>query len=138
MRKKTMYGTVLFLALLIFMSTTASATDTRASSRFMDYSSKLRVESDGDLNIYFSVTASNIMDILGANKIAIQRYNGSRWVTESTLSSDDVPEMQTTNAIQHYAWIPYEPNYSNANYRAVVTFYAEDSSGSSTAQVITK
>ncbi|MDE7245306.1 MAG: hypothetical protein K2O18_15225 [Oscillospiraceae bacterium] len=124
--------------LSLILSGTAIAAESRASSRLSRYSAELFAGNDGNLYVLFSVIASNTMDVLGASNITIQRYNGSRWDTECTLTVKDTPEMQTSNAAQYSASIPYEPNYSNANYRAVVTFYAKDSSGSSTAQVITK
>lgn len=76
------------------------------------------------------------MDSIGANEIAIQRYSGSRWITETTLTSEDAPEMQTSNALRHSASIPYSPKYSGYAYRAVVTVYATASSGTSTTTAI--
>ncbi len=137
MRKKAICG-VLFALLLILASTTAFAADTRASSRIMSYSAELRVGSDKGLNIYFSVTASSTMDIIGASRIDIQRYNGSRWITECTLTVEDEPEMQTSDAVRHSAIITYAPSYSGSDYRAAVTVYAKDGFGFSTAQVTTK
>ena len=133
MRKRVICG-VLFALLLILAPTTAFAADAKASSRIMSYSAELRVGSDKELNIYFSVTTSSIMDIIGASQIDIQRYNGSRWVTECTLTVEDEPKMQTSDAVRHSAIIAYEPNYSSSNYRAIVTVYAKDSFGSSTAK----
>lgn len=137
MRKKTVCG-VLFALLLILASTTAFASDVRASSRIMSYSAELRVGNDKDLNIYFSVAASSTMDIIGASRIDIQRYNGSRWTTECTLTVEDETKMQTNDAVRHSAIITYAPSYPGSDYRAVVTVYAKDGFGSSTAQVTTK
>ncbi len=89
-------------------------------------------------SLNFSVTASSTMDILGASRIVVERDNGYRWVTECTLTANNIPAMQTSNATQYSASIPYEPIDPNAHYRAVVTFYAKDSSGSSTVQATTK
>lgn len=137
MRKRVTCG-VLFTLLLMLVSTTAFASDTRASSRIMSYSAELRTGSDGDLNIYFSITASSTMDVIGASQIDIQRYNGSRWVSECVLTVADKPEMQTSKAVRHSAIITYTPNYSDLDYHATVTVYAKDGSGSSTAQVTTR
>lgn len=137
MRKKVTCG-VLSALLLMLVSTTAFALDTRASSRIMSYSAESRVGSDGDLNIFFSITASSTMEIIGASRIDVQRYSGSRWVTECTITVEDEPEMQTSDAVRHSAIITYTPSYSESDYRAVVTVYAKDSSGFSTAQVTTK
>ena len=132
MRKRVCSG-ILFLLLMILMVTPVFAADMRASDKFANYNAKLYVESNGDFDIYFSVTASGTMDILGASKIVVERTNGYRWAAECTLTVQYAPEMQATNASRHSAWISYEPNDPNANYRAIVTLYAEDSTGSSTA-----
>lgn len=136
MYKKTVRGLSLFFAILMIMSTSAFALDMRASSRIDRYSARIMTDEDGNLWIYFSVNASSIMDDIGANKIAIQRNNGTRWVTENTITPADVPQMQTSDAIRHSATIPYTPEYSGYAYRAIVSVYAKDSSGSSTAQTI--
>ena len=136
MYKKTVRGMSLFFAILMIMSTSAFALDMRASSRIDRYSARIMTDEDGNLWIYFSVNASSIMEDIGANKIAIQRNNGTRWVTENTITPADVPQMQTSDAIRHSATIPYTPEYSGYAYRAIVSVYAKDSSGSSTAQTI--
>lgn len=122
----------MFLAVLIILSTPALAFETRASSRIDRCSARIKAGTDGNLWVYFSITAPYTMDDIGASKIAIQRYNGSRWVTESTLTPEDAPEMQTSDAIRHSASIPYKPEYSGYAYRAVVSVYATDSTGTST------
>ena len=138
MRKRVCRG-IFVLMMMILMTATAFAADTqRASDRFNSYTANLYVVSNGDLDINFSVTASSTMDILGAIRIFVERDNGYRWVTECTLTANNIPAMQTSNATQYSASIPYEPIDPNAHYRAVVTFYAKDSSGSSTVQATTK
>lgn len=124
--------------LSLVLSVTAFAADIRASSRFVRYSAELSAGNDGNIYVLFSVTASNTMDVIGASSIAIQRYDNAQWVTERTLTVKDEPEMQTTNSTRYSASISYEPVFSNARYRAVVSVYAKDSSGSSTAQTTTK
>ena len=138
MRKRVCRG-IFVLMMMILMTATAFAADTqRASDRFNSYTANLYVVSNGDLDINFSVTASSTLDILGASRIVVERDNGYRWVTECTLTANNIPAMQTSNATQYSASIPYEPIDPNAHYRAVVTFYAKDSSGSSTVQATTK
>jgi len=138
LRKRVCRG-IFVLMMMILMTATAFAADTqRASDRFNSYTANLYVVSNGDLDINFSVTASSTMDILGASRIVVERDNGYRWVTECTLTANNIPAMQTSNATQYSASIPYEPIDPNAHYRAVVTFYAKDSSGSSTVQATTK
>ena len=119
MYKKILRGIALLVAVLMIMSTSAFAMDMRASSRIGTS----------------SVDAGSTMDDIGASEINIQRYNGVRWITETTLTPIDAPEMQDSNTTRHSASIPYTPEYSGYAYRAIVSVYAKDSSGTSTTSV---
>lgn len=132
MYKKIVRSISLFFAIMMIISTSSFAIDMRASSRIERTSTQVKMDTDGNLWVYFSVNAFSIMDDIGASKIAIQRYSGSNWITECTLTPEDEPEMQTTDDIWHYATIPYSPKYSGYSYRAVVNIYATDSTGTST------
>lgn len=135
MYKKIVRGMSLLFAILMIVSTPTFAMDARASARIDSSVAIVKAGTDGNLWVYFSVDAVSIMDDIGASKIMIQRYSGSRWITESTLTPTNTPEMQTTNALRHSATIPYSPKYSGCSYQAVVTVYATDSSGTSTKTV---
>lgn len=135
-QKQTLRGIALLIALLMGLSTTAFATETRASSRIATYGANLFVGQNGDLSVYFSITASYTMQKIGASSIVIQRFDNSRWVTECTLTIKDVPEIQASNAGYHSATISYTPDYIGRTYRAEVKLIASDSSGSSTASVM--
>ena len=112
MYKKIVRGTSLLFAVLMLMSTSTFAMDMRASTRIVSSSAIVKSGTDDNLWVYFSINAVSTMDDIGASKISIQRYSGSRWITESTLTPADVPEMQTSDALWHYATIPYSPKYS--------------------------
>ena len=132
MYKKIVRGMSLLFAVLMLMSASAFAMDIRASTRIDSSVAIVKAGTDGNLWVYFSVDAVSKMDDIGASKITIQRYSGSRWVTESTLTPTNAPEMQTTNALRHAATIPHSPKYSGYSYRAVVDVYATNSTGTST------
>lgn len=138
MYKKIVQRVSLFAAVLMIVSTSAVAMDMRASSRIESSSARIKIGVDGNLWVYFSVDAVSTMDGIGASEIAIQRYSGTRWITESTLTPDDTPEMTTSNELRHSASIPYSPKYSGHAYRAVVAVYATDGSGTSTTSVTSK
>ena len=72
------------------------------------------------------------MEHLGVTKINIQRYNGSYWQTEYTYRYSEMPELQGENVAKHSATVVYEPQYPSSEYRAVLTFYGADSTGSDT------
>lgn len=132
MYKKILRGMSLFFAILMIVSTSTFAMDARASIRIVTSSTRIKIGVDSNLWVYFSVDAISIMDDIGASRITIQRYNGSRWITESTLTPEDMPEMQTSNELRHSAAVPYSPMYSGYSYRAVVDVYATNSTGTST------
>lgn len=77
------------------------------------------------------------MEQLGANRIYIQRYTGSYWTTEYTFTYPESAELQGENVIRYAKKITYDPVYSSAQYRAVVTFYAAKGSGSDTGTYTT-
>ena len=97
MYKKILRGIALLVAVLMIMSTSAFAMDMRASSRIENSSARIKKGVDGNLWVYFSVDAVSTMDDIGASEINIQRYNGVRWITETTLTPIDAPEMQDSN-----------------------------------------
>ena len=129
MYKKIVRGMSLLFAILMIMSTSALAMDMRASTRIERSSVRIKIGVDDNLWVYFSVDAVSIMDDIGASRITIQRYNG---ITESTLTPEDMPEMQASNELRHSAAVPYSPMYSGYSYRAVVDVYATNSTGTST------
>lgn len=138
LQKKLVRNIALFLTLTLVLSVTVFATDVRASERFKTYTADLFAGNDGNIYVLFSVTTSRTMDVIGTSSITIQRYDNAQWVTESTLTVKDEPLMQTTKAAQYSTSIPYEPLFSNTKYRSVVTFYAKDSSGSSTVKMTSR
>lgn len=99
MYKKIVRSISLFFAIMMIISTSSFAIDMRASSRIERTSTQVKMDTDGNLWVYFSVNAFSIMDDIGASKIAIQRYNGSSWITECTLTPDDEPEMQASKMV---------------------------------------
>lgn len=136
MRKRISKSLCLLLCLTIFCSVSAYATETRASDQISLSYATLSSKSNGDLSLFVSITATGIMDILGVDSIEIQSYNGDRWVEEYSCTVDDMPALQTSDASYYGKSFTYTPMYLTRDYRAIVTFYAEDSYGSTT-RVIT-
>lgn len=122
----------LVLALTILLSVPAFATTSRASKYLASYYATISETSDGNLSIYFNVIAPAKMEHLGANRISVQRYTGSYWRTEYNFTYSEYPELQGENVGRHSGTVVYELQYSNSSYRAVVTFYSADSTGSDT------
>ena len=122
----------LVLALTILLSVPAFATTSRASKYLASYYATISETSDGNLSIYFNVIAPAKMEHLGANRISVQRYTGSYWRTEYNFTYSEYPELQGENVGRHSCTVVYEPQYPDSSYRAVVTFYGANSSGSDT------
>lgn len=68
----------------ILSSLAAFAAPMRASDYLSVYGANLTRTSDGNVSIYFRVTAPKKLEHLGVSKINVQRYNGSYWQTEYT------------------------------------------------------
>ncbi len=118
----------MFVVLLLSLATPAFATETREDSRIKTYTADLSANQSGNLIVFFTVTASSTMDTIGANRIVIQHYDGTRWVDEYIFTVKNAPEMQVTQSVRHSAAISYTP-LNDGLYRASVTVIAKDASG---------
>ena len=78
------------------------------------------------------------MDVVGANRVEIQRNTFAGWVAEYMFTPDNAPAIQSTNKFQHSATLNYSPLFTRKEYRAVVIIYVKDSSGESTKQLTSK
>ena len=130
--KKAMRLLAILIVFSILLAATAFAAPARASAYLSAYYATITKTSTGNLSIYFQVIAPAIMDQLGVRRIAVQRYTGSYWRTEYNFTYPETPELQGTGVGIYSGTIVYTPQYSDASYRAVVTFYASNSSGSDT------
>lgn len=127
----------ILLCLSMICSISAYAAEARASSQISVCSATLEKLSNGDLKLKLSIYATGIMDSIGVSTVVIERYNGNKWVEEQTYSFSDTPELQTSGEKRYTVTLVITPHYADLDYRAKVTFYAEDSSGSSTKLVTT-
>lgn len=123
------------LTVLVCCGIFASAAYPRESPRIGSTSAVLSKDRYDDLCISCTIRANGVMDTIGISSIRIERYNGSRWVSEDTLTDDDFPYFMTSNQRSYIIEQAYTPRYTDVLYRAVVNFYAEDSGGKSTESV---
>lgn len=110
----------------------AENAETRASERIDLSACIIGKTDDGRLCTYFMVRANDLMDVIGATSVEIQRHNIFGWVTEYTFTSDDYPGLLTTNDSRHSAELFYRPLFSGSTYRAVANIYAKDARGTTT------
>lgn len=127
---------VLFAVFVLF-DVYASAIDLRASDYIAGYAASIDKKRNGDLAISCSVVGSKKMDSIGVSRIEIQWYNGSRWTVEEIYKSDDLSDLQDSNAASFWGEFTHTPEESGP-YRALVTVYAKDKSGSDSRIVTTK
>lgn len=113
----------------------AENADTRASERIDLSACIIGKTDDGRLCAYFMVQANDLMDVIGATSVEIQRHNIFGWVTEYTFTSDDYPVLLATNASWHSAEVFYRPLFSGSTYRAVANIYVKNATGTSTQRL---
>lgn len=125
----------ILLVLTILMSMTVMAAPRRASRYLSSYMGSLAVKDNGDLSIYFRVTAPRVLDQLGVATIYIQRDIGY-WTTEIRLMYPEYEQMQGTDVGYYTTMFDYTPEHPGDTYRAIFVFYGEDSDGSDTGRYV--
>lgn len=97
----------------------------QGSDFFVSHSCYLWETSSTSFEVWFSVTAVDGMDMLGASEIRVQRSTDrSNWETVATYY--DVYNYNTSSSSGHVTYSSVQPGYY---YRARVTFFAENYSG---------
>lgn len=108
----------------------AERVDSRASHFFMSSSVYFWHVTGNQYQIWFDVTSVSGMNELGASKIKVERSEDLvNWTTVATYDKESSPYMTTKTTTVHYAnYATYYPTNGYA-YRATVTLYARNSSG---------
>lgn len=137
--KKCIRALSVILILGILMATPVYANaggSQRASAFFSLYNVYLLSKGGYKYDVYFDVTATGTMQDIGATSVEIQRSpdNGTTWEHVCTYSSTIIPSMMGKNTGSH-AWSASRIATEGYRYRAIVIFYAKDSSGSGTNTV---
>lgn len=122
---------LLVISMVVAIPAMAAETDNaRSSSYFSSFDAYLHWTSSTQFQVWFNVTGTRVMDEIGASSITIQRKptNGSSWETVATYSKDSCPSLIGHNTVTHASYIG-GTKASGYTYRAYVTFYAKNSSG---------
>jgi hypothetical protein len=141
MRKKTIIKILtIIMALSLFSgligSASASDASTNASDYLSIYSATVVAESNGRIAVWFDVNATRVMDLVGASNIVIQTNNGGVWTGVATYFGSSANGMLAPNTYSHTGYITYQGS-SGKQYRALVTVYASNSSGSDSRTITT-
>lgn len=136
--KKFLRITSTLLAMCLFLALPASAestSDTRASLYFAAHDCFLRRVDSSTFKICFDVTATGMMTVLGVSEIEVERSaDGVNWTTIRTYDADDYPQMLCENTSTHDEYITYRYATPGHYYRAYITFYAKNNSGTGKRQ----
>lgn len=101
-----------------------------ASNYFVCRSAYLYKTSDNQFQVWFNVSAFDIMNELGTSEIKVQRSSDKEtWTTMSTYKKAVYPQMIGYNTGNHSDCVTYYSASSGFYYRAYVEFYAKNSSG---------
>lgn len=139
MKRLTQILCMIMVFVTVF-STAAFAAETpapRASNFFMASSVYFWHVSGDNYQIWFDVTALSTMQKLGASKIKVQRSTDKvNWTTVKTYDMADYSQMTTSNAFTYANCVSYTAT-DGYYYRAVVTLYAKNSSGTGEMDEVT-
>lgn len=126
----------LVLALVLFLSVpvyAAESTMPRASNFFMASSTYLWKVSSTTFEVWFDIDAVRGMDELGASEIKVQRSSdGVNWTTMYTYTKELYPHLIAEDTGSHCGYVTYTGS-TGYYYRAFVTYYAKDSTGTAEA-----
>lgn len=105
--------------------------DPQASLYLDGYGVSLTPKGNGLMSVTFIVYGTGKMDLLGAQKILIEEWDGVDWVKTGTLSVENNPNFYKANASEHTASSSFY-GIPGTQYRATLTAYAEKDGGSDT------
>jgi len=122
----------LILSLVLLLAIPAQAAENsnaRSSQYFTASAVYLHKTSAKTFEAWFEVTATGLMDKVGAKEIKIQRStDNATWSTVATYSMSDYSSLIREDAVGHEACVSYTGS-SGYYYRAYYKLYAEDETG---------
>lgn len=121
---------LLVVALLVPFSVLAAENDNSRASNFFTASSVYFWHVSGSsYQIWFRVTGVGTMQKIGVSKIVVEHSTDEvDWTPVKTYLMEDYSQMTCENTTSHSGYVPYTAT-SGYSYRAVVTLYAKNSSG---------
>lgn len=120
----------------LICSASASNASINASDYLSIYSATAIADSNGRVSIWFDVNATRVMDLVGASNIVVQVNNNGVWSGVATYFGSSTNGMLASNTYSHVGKVTYQGTQGK-QYRALVTVYASNSSGSDSRTVTT-
>lgn len=139
--KKILRSICVFMAIALTMAVPVSAEEvsTRSSSFIAAYSASICKASETQIEVWFEVIGTGMMDEIGAREIKIQRSASGtgNWITVRTFYGVNHSNMICDDTYAHYSYVTYNgtPGYY---YRAIVTIYAKNDTGTGATYAYTK
>lgn len=127
---------ILAIVLTTLLATTAAAAETRASTLIFSYSCVASMETDGEINVTFSITGKKIMSRIGAQSMYFYVKDGNTWTLSKSYGQYSTG-MSTTNKVTYDNTITYQGS-AGAQYKIVVTLFVKDSEGETDTRTYTK
>ena len=135
--KKRKSYEVLTKALMLLSFSAYAETTSRASNFFVETGTYIDKVSGTTFEVWFEVMAKGLMDELGVSTIKIERSSdGTNWMTMKTYSMSNYSQMIDEDTGWHGSYVTYTGSYGYY-YRAKVTFYAKNASGTGTYTMYT-
>lgn len=142
--KKLVRFVCMILACSLFFAVPAQAAtsvEPRGSAFFSSYGTDLYKTSSSSFQIWFDVTANagNTMQVLGVSEIVVYRSADQQsWTKMRTYTMENYPQMVDQNTEDHVGYVTYNYATTGYYYRARITFYAKNSTGSAIRDVYTE
>lgn len=127
---------ILAIVLTTLLATTAAAAETRASTLIFFHSCVASMETDGEINVTFSITGKKIMSRIGAQSMYFYVKDGNTWTLSKSYGQYSTG-MSTTNKVTYDNTITYQGS-AGAQYKIVVTLFVKDSEGETDTRTYTK
>ena len=123
---------VMVFSILATIPAYAAEGTSRASNFYASYRAYVTKISSTKLGVSFYVVGCGQMDVIGASRIRIQQSSdGTNWTTISNYYKETHSNLTRTNSGAYGSTVSctVAPGYY---YRAIIDFYAKNSSGSAT------
>ena len=128
------WGRIVAFLLIVAMSfpITVSAVEPRASDYLDSYQAYVYPAGSGEIQVWFSVTADDYMDDLGALWIEVyESSDNSTWTYKKTYRHTDYSDLLDQNDIYHSGHISYQ-GVKGRYYKAYVCIWAGKDGGGDT------
>lgn len=134
--KKRIVSFFLAFCMLSGMISAIAAEPTPYASLYLDgYAIGIVPKGNCLMSVTFIVYGTDLMDCLGAQEIEIEEWDGVEWLPTATYSADNNPNFYAYNASEHTASVSFY-GLPGAQYRAILTAYAELDGGSDTGTLV--